>query len=155
LAGDHAFRTVIGRQNHTRKCDSLFPQESTGNVLFGNEIPPRRHSATRRFERSALTSPPTQLRPPMPQQACISLPTNADLMDVDPGPNSAIDPVLLLLSNQDTNTTSPAPAGLGNATPHAIQNGEHPLFAFDNTGSLTFVRQRWTGTNKSFLPSTR
>ncbi|KAJ8595779.1 hypothetical protein M405DRAFT_286863 [Rhizopogon salebrosus TDB-379] len=86
LAGDHAFRTVIGRQNHTRKCDSLFPQESTGNVLFWNEIPPRRHSATRCFERSALTSPPTQLRPPMPQQACISLPTNADLMDVDPGP---------------------------------------------------------------------
>jgi hypothetical protein len=26
----------------------------------------------------------------MPQQACISLPTNADLMDVDPGPHSAI-----------------------------------------------------------------
>jgi hypothetical protein len=34
-------------------------------------------------------------------------------MDVEPGPNSAIDPVLLVLSNQNTNTTSPAPARLG------------------------------------------
>jgi hypothetical protein len=37
LVGNHAFRCVIGRQNHGQNVTWLFPQESSGNVLLGRE----------------------------------------------------------------------------------------------------------------------